>query len=154
MSTVNDVMPESLNTERTEETGGNGSTTAALGHAEAFVAAVGEGAFARIAASLDEDACLTALLPGGLNEWRGAAEIARVFEGWFGEVEELTVVSASVSQFGPCIKLHWRLRVVAERLADVPVLVEQYVFADPGPTGRINAMSLLCSGFVRDPLHV
>lgn len=125
----------------------------ALTHAQSFVSALSDGDFARLEEALEHEAYLSALLPDGFREWHGAAEIARVFAGWFGEVDELTAVSASVSRLGPCVKLHWRLRVRAERLAEVPVLVEQQVFADAGPTSRIQSMSLLCSGFVRDPLH-
>lgn len=137
----------------TDEGTGTTRPDDALMHAQSFVSALSAGDFTLLAAALDDEAHLAALLPDGFREWRGAGEIASVFAGWFGDVDELTAVSASVSRLGPCLKLHWRLRVCAQRVAEVPVLVEQQVFADAGPTGRIQTMSLLCSGFVKDPLH-
>ena len=45
------------------------------------------------------------------------------------------------------LQLTWRLRLKGERLGDESMIVEQHVYAATGASGRIERMSLLCSGF-------
>ncbi|MGZ4598182.1 MAG: hypothetical protein ACXWCM_00430 [Acidimicrobiales bacterium] len=103
--------------------------------------------FDQLAAALDVDASLSALLPRGFCEWQGASEICAQFERWFGDVEQYEVVDASVGQVGALLQLTWRLRLEGERLGDGARIVEQHVYATTDVTGRIQRMSLLCSGF-------
>jgi len=103
--------------------------------------------FPRLAAALEDDVLLSALLPRGFVEWRGAPAVCGAFEQWFGNVEAYEVTDASVGQVGGLLQLRWRLRVEAARLGDGPKVVEQHAFAATGPTGRIERLSLLCSGF-------
>jgi hypothetical protein len=109
--------------------------------------------FARLTTVLDDDASLTALLPGGFREWRGAVEIAAVFEGWFGNVEECALVDASLGQVGARLQMRWQLRLRGERLGNNTCLVEQYAYADTASSGRIQRMALLCSGFCKEPFN-
>jgi len=57
------------------------------------------------------------------------------------------MVEASVGEVGRLLELRWRLRVAGGRFEDAAQEVEQHVFAAVGPTGRIERLSLLCSGF-------
>jgi hypothetical protein len=103
--------------------------------------------FERLATALDDDASLAALLPRGFREWQGAAEICAVFDRWFGNVEKCELADAAVGQVGPLLQLRWRMRLQGVRLGDRPMVVEQHAYATTGPNGRIQRMSLLCSGF-------
>jgi hypothetical protein len=106
--------------------------------------------FEQLAEALAVDASLCALLPRGFREWRGATEICAQFEQWFGDIEQFEVVDASVGQVGALLQLTWRLRILAERLGDDPMVVEQHVYAATGPSGRVERLSLLCSGFWKE----
>ena len=103
--------------------------------------------FARFDDALDADASLSALLPRGFREWHGASEICAQFERWFGDVERFEVADASVGQVGALLQLTWRLRLKGERLGDETMIVEQHAYAATGASGRIERLSLLCSGF-------
>jgi hypothetical protein len=70
-----------------------------------------------------------------------------VFERWFGDVEKCEVADAAVGQVGPLLQLRWRIRLQGPRLGNKPMVVEQHAYATTGPNGRIQQMSLLCSGF-------
>ncbi|HEV7186933.1 MAG TPA: nuclear transport factor 2 family protein [Blastococcus sp.] len=108
--------------------------------------------FSRIAATLDDDAHLTALVPSGFKQWHGAEQIGATFRRWFGDVDDFDLVDASVGEVGQRLHLRWRVRVQAPRFGAGWFVVEQQVYADTGPDGRIAEMFLLCSGFCREPL--
>lgn len=121
--------------------------------AGSFLEALAAKDFHRLAAALDADASLSALLPRGYCEWHGAAEIGAVFEKWFGDVDEFEVADAAVGQVGTRLQLRWRVRVRGgPRFGDDAMVVEQHVYADTAQTGRIRSMSLLCSGFCKEHL--
>jgi hypothetical protein len=103
--------------------------------------------FAHLAATLDDGAHMTGLVPSGLKEWDGPEQITAIFRHWFGEVTGFELVDAVVGEVGPRLHLRWRVRVRAARLGDGWFVVEQQVYADTGPDGRIHRLSLLCSGF-------
>jgi ketosteroid isomerase-like protein len=107
--------------------------------------------FTRLTTVLDKDAAFSALLPRGFREWRGAANIAAVFEGWFGDVEQCELIDASVGQVGSRLQMRWQLRLRGPRLGPSACVVEQYAYADTASTGRIQSMRLLCSGFCPEP---
>lgn len=113
----------------------------------AVLEAVAAQRFDELAALLDPDASLLALLPPGFMEWHGAPEISRMFRQWFGDVELFEVVDASVGQVGDVLQLRWRLRLGAPRFGLGVRVIEQHVNAATGPDGRITRLSLLCSGF-------
>jgi hypothetical protein len=116
--------------------------------------ALSDGDFRRIATVVSDDATLSALLPGGFRQRQGAAEIAATFDRWFGEAEHCDLIDTSLSRVGPRLGMHWRLRVRAERLGPHPRVVEQYAYADTASTGRIQSMSLLCSGYCAERFDV
>jgi hypothetical protein len=120
---------------------------ASVGHA--LVHALTAGRLDELAAMFEPEATLSALLPDGFYEWQGTAPIVRSFVRWFGRVDEFEVLEAAVDRHGPRMQLWWRARVRGGRYGDADFVVEQHVYADPAPTGRIQHMSMLCSGFVQ-----
>ena len=119
---------------------------------ETIVAALADGDFDHIASALADDASLTALLPRGLDRWDGASAICGAFAGWFGGLHELDVTDHRSEAVGALAQMQWRLHVRGERLGDGPRVVEQHVFARMDADGRIQSMSLLCSGFQTEPI--
>ena len=107
--------------------------------------------FDRLASTLDDDASLSALVPRGLRESRGPAEIRATFARWFGDTGEFDLVEAVVGEVGSRLHLRWRARLRAARLGDGCFVVEQQVYADTTADGRIARMSLLCSGYCPEP---
>jgi hypothetical protein len=103
--------------------------------------------FPGLAATLDHDAHLVALVPSGLEAWHGAERISATFRRWFGDVSDFQLVDAIVGELGPRLHLRWRVRVRAERFGEGWFVVEQQVYADTGSDGRLATLSLLCSGF-------
>jgi hypothetical protein len=120
----------------------------------AWLEALAASDFARLTTVLDGGALLSALLPRGFREWRGATAIAGAFEGWFGHVEHCDLMDASLGQVGSRLQMRWQLRLRGERLGQHASVVEQYAYADTGSTGRIQTMALLCSGFCPEPVDV
>lgn len=128
------------------------SSTPQVSVAEAFLGFLAAGDFDRFGAVLDPDVSLTALLPAGLREWHGRDQVSRAFVGWFGRADEYELLEASVGQVGPRLQLGWCARVRGGPYGDASFVVEQHAYADTGPSGRIRAMSMLCSGFAREHL--
>src|SRR5215218_2097611 len=115
--------------------------------AGAFLEGLATQDFRRLAATLADDATLTALVPTGLKEWHGPEAIEATFRRWFGDVLDFELVDAVVGEVGSRLHLRWRVRVRAERFGEGWFVVEQQVYADAGADGRLSRMSLLCSGF-------
>jgi hypothetical protein len=108
------------------------------------------GAFDQLAVALEPGAMLRALLPRGYREWEGCEAVCDAFAGWFGGMDEYGVLDASVGLVGTRLQLSWRLRVRGERLGPRAFVVDQQAYADDGPTGRLQSLSLVCSGFCRE----
>lgn len=119
--------------------------------ADVFIGRLAAGDFEQLATLFEPDVALLALLPDGLVEWHGSSEVMRAFVRWFGVVDEFRLVEAAVDHVGPRLQLQWRAQVRGGHFGDVPFVVEQQVYADPGPSGRIQRLSMLCSGFTPDP---
>jgi hypothetical protein len=115
--------------------------------ADVFLGHLAAGDFTALATLFEPDVSLRALLPHGLLERHGRPQVEAAFVGWFGRVEEYDLVAAGVDHVGPRMQLQWRARVRGGSFGDVPHIVEQQVYADPGPSGRIGHLSMLCSGF-------
>src|SRR3954453_15371066 len=95
--------------------------------AGAFLEGLATHAFPRLAATLAEDAVLTALVPSGLKQWHGREEIGARFRFWFGGVSEFELIDAVGGAVAPRLPLRWRVRVRAERLGEGWFVVEQQV---------------------------
>ncbi len=115
--------------------------------AGSFLEALASRDFDGLVATLDTDASLSALLPRGFCEWNGASEIRGAFTQWFGDLDEFEVADASVGQVGARLQLRWRVHARGGRFGDTAMVVEQQVYADTAPNGRLRSMALLCSGF-------
>jgi hypothetical protein len=126
-------------------------SVAPLGLAGAFVDALAGRDFAGLAACLAGEARLRCLLPGGERRVDGAGPVAEQFRAWFGGPGSLEMLGASVGEVGGRMHLRWRFRVDPAPRAPGPHVVEQHVFADADPEGRIAALDLLCSGFRAGP---
>jgi hypothetical protein len=118
--------------------------------AGAFLDGLAAQDFSRIAATLDDAAHLSALLPRGVVERDGPDQIGAAFGHWFGEVDRFELVDAVIGEVGPRLHLRWRVRVQAEARGEGWLVIEQQVYADAGPDGRLARLSLLCSGFHRE----
>ena len=115
--------------------------------AGSFLAGLAAQDFCRVATTLTDAAHLTALVPSGYKEWDGPEQIAATFRRWFGDVDRFELVDAVTGGVGPRLHLRWRIRVQAQRFGPGWFVVEQQVYADTGPDGRIARLFLLCSGF-------
>lgn len=122
--------------------------------ADALLVALAGRDFDQLAGALEPDAVLSALLPRGFHEWTGPEQITAAFTRWFGSVDEFELVTTTVGVHGPRLRMIWRARVRGGRFGDGPFVVEQHVYADVGPTGRIGSMALLCSGFTPERADV
>jgi hypothetical protein len=118
--------------------------------ADVFIAHLAAGDFTQLATLLEPDVSFSALLPDGLREWHGPEQVMSAFVGWFGGVDECEIVEAAIDHVGPRLQLQWRARVRGGHFGDASYVVEQQVYADPGPSGRIARLSMLCSGFARE----
>ena len=112
-----------------------------------FLEKLATGDFDQLAAALEEDAKLSALLPRGFVEWEGQAGVCSAFHAFFDGFDEYEVLDATVGQVGSRLQLRWRLHVRGGRLGPRDFVVEQHAYADAGPSGKIGSMSLVCSGF-------
>jgi len=121
--------------------------------ADVFFGHLSAGRFDQLADVFEPDIVLVGLLPEGVQEWHGPERAVAAFITWFGRVEEYELVEASADHVGPRLKLEWRARVRGGVFGDASFVVEQQLYADAGPTGRMQRMSLLCSGFAREHPH-
>lgn len=103
--------------------------------------------FTQLAMALEPDAHLRALLPRGFREWEGREAVCGGFTWMLGGMDEYVLLDATVGLIGSRLQLAWRMRVHGGRLGPADFVVEQQAYADTGPTGRIQSLSLVCSGF-------
>jgi hypothetical protein len=118
--------------------------------ADIFLGHLAGGEFDQLATIFEPDVSLSALLPDGLHEWHGPERVIAAFVGWFGRVDEYELLNNSAGNIGPRLQLQWRARVRGGVFGEASFVVEQHLYADAGPTGRIQTMSMLCSGFARE----
>ena len=111
--------------------------------AEVFIGHLAAGDFALLATLFEPDVSLTALLPDGLREWHGPAEVEAAFVGWFGRVEEYELVEAAVDHVGPRVQLQWRARVRGGPFGDVRT-TSSSSRCTPTPGRRAGSPSCRC----------
>ena len=126
-------MPRSLATDR-------GNT---------FVTALAERDYSRLAETLTPEVRMRALIPPGPIEISGPEAASAKFSSWFGDAEDLQLISSGSEAIADRLHVYYRLRV--RKPGDVWKLVEQHLLcAFDGD--RIAALDLICSGFRPDPL--
>ena len=114
-----------------------------------FVAALAERDYSRLAGTLAPDVRMRALIPPGSIEISGPEATSAKFSSWFGDAEQLELVSSGSEAIADRLHVYYRLRV--RKPGDVWKLVEQHLLcAFDGD--RIAALDLVCSGFRPDPL--
>lgn len=105
--------------------------------------------FRALARCLEPDVRMRALVPRGLLERDGPAEVAGQLRTWFATDERLEVIDATVGQVGPRIYLRWRLRLITAEPGGPARELEQHAFVTVAR--RIAVMDLLCCGFFTAP---
>ena len=110
---------------------------------KAFVMAVVDGDFRRLASLLAADVRFRALVPRAFHEVDSADAARAIFEGWFGETEERELLDSSSELVADRLLVAYRLRF---REAGRPLVAEQQLVAIVSD-GRLRDVALLCSGF-------
>lgn len=119
--------------------------------AAAFLEALADADFARLADSLDADCTMNALLPPGYFEFQGSDQIGEQLASWFGPPTRIELVDATVGEVGTKIHLRYRLRALRAPGSTDWEVVEQQAYIDADE--RITSIRLLCSGFQPDTPH-
>lgn len=96
-----------------------------------------------IAACFTAEAQLRALIPPGLRERRGAAEIAALIWSWFTDSTELALLETGSEHVSDRLHLWYRFGGSED---GAPYLVEQHLYGITSD-GLIERADLLCSGF-------
>jgi hypothetical protein len=101
-----------------------------------------------LAASLTETVRLRALLPGGLVEAHGRADVAARFRGWFADFSTVEAVESAGEEVADRLLIHYRLHVTQATTRWVCTQTAVCKVVD----GRLAVINLLCSGFreIRD----
>jgi hypothetical protein len=106
--------------------------------------------FDAVVDSLTDDVAFRALLPRRVLDLVGRSAVRSTFDSWFGAAERWELVEAVVGEVGGRVHLRWRLRLTNPAVGPGTFLVEQQIYADAGPDGRLRNVALLCTGFLRD----
>ena len=115
-----------------------------------FIERLTAGDFDRLAIALEPDVTLDALLPKGPRQFAGHDGVCGAFTTWFDGFDEYEMLDACVGQVVTRLQLRWRLHVHGGRLGPHDFVVEQHGYADAGPSGRIQHIALVCSGFCKE----
>jgi TusA-related sulfurtransferase len=101
-------------------------------------------------ASLAPDVRMRFLVPRGPDEVLGADAAAERFLQWFGEADILRTMDVRAVAVADRTSLRYRFELHEARGWSV---VEQQLYLDVGPDGRIFGLDLMCSGFrtIADP---
>ena len=127
----------------------DGSATPSWSVGGLFLEALAARDFARMTACFTPVATMRALIPPGLRECEGAAQIVDSIRGWFGGAEEFEVLDGTVGEVGGRVHVSWRLRMHPTPWGDDTWhVIEQQAYLRAGD--RIEAIDLLCSGFQPD----
>lgn len=132
------------------------STTSTTSPGPRFAAAgvllewLATGTFDQPTDALEPGATLQALLPRGFCDWEGREAVCGAFDRFFGGFDEFEIIDATIGQVGDRLQLRWRLHVRGGRLGPEDFVVEQSCYADTGPTGRLQHLALVCSGFRKE----
>ncbi|MDQ6725055.1 MAG: hypothetical protein M3066_02620 [Actinomycetota bacterium] len=107
--------------------------------------------FDQLSDCFEPAATMRALLPRGPDEFQGVDRIVGAFRYWFGAAEGFEVLGGTVGEVGSRLHISWRFRVrPTPRGAPEWHVIEQQAYAQVGD--HIEALDLLCSGFVPDGL--
>jgi hypothetical protein len=113
-----------------------------------FVKALSERDLEALRAALSEDVRFRLLLPSGPQHEAGAAATAGRFMGWFGDAHPLELKASTVEWVADRLAITYRFRL---HDGDGSKLIEQHLMVDLDEDGRVEAIDLLCSGFLPLP---
>lgn len=122
----------------------SGSRDPALAAARRLAAAVAARDFRGLHGILATDARLRYLVPRGPGEVAGAADVVAKFTQWFGDLDTVEALEVLVEPMADRTSLRYRHRTHGARGW---TLIEQQVYLDVDPDGRIDRLEVLCSGF-------
>jgi SnoaL-like domain len=111
---------------------------------ERFCKALASRDFAALGALFAEDGQLRGLVPTALREVTGPEEIAKRFELWFGDEEDLQLVEHEIEPLADRVRIRYRFTCVNPD--EGPQIVEQQGYAELAGD-KIAVLSLVCSGF-------
>lgn len=111
---------------------------------EAYLEALAQRDFARLAAHLHPQVAFRALVPAGMREAGDAAGALAWLRRWFGNADELAVLQQNSDDSLGCLALSYRFLL---RTQDEWQVVEQHAFCS-APDSQIERMRLVCSGFL------
>jgi hypothetical protein len=123
-------------------TAGFADTDNAAPPGQALVDALSRQAWQELAACLDEAVQFRALIPGGLRSADDRDSAARYFQKWFGDADELVLVTSLVQPMHDRLYITYRFRAHEDQW----YIVEQQAYCIV-QDGRIKRIHLLCSGF-------
>ena len=128
------------------------STTSSpsLAVAGRFIDALAARDFDGVVATLTDDVRFRALLPSRTLDLEGRQAVRATFDTWFGDTGRWELVEAVVGEVGGRLHIRWRASVTKPPAGTGNLLVEQQIYADAGPDGRLRDVSLLCTGFRPD----
>lgn len=85
-----------------------------------------------------------ALIPPGTRCSNESAGARRAFEGWFGQCEDVELVSSAFGTVGDRRSANYTLHFVEDGKRYV---CQQQIYANVSAAGQIERIDLLCSGF-------
>jgi ketosteroid isomerase-like protein len=103
--------------------------------------------FDAVVDTLAPDVRFRALLPLRVLDLGGRNEVRSTLDAWFGAAGRWEMVEAVVGEVGGRVHLRWRLRLTNPDRGPGTFLVEQQVYADASPDGRLCDVALLCTGY-------
>jgi ketosteroid isomerase-like protein len=113
----------------------------------AFVTALAQRDFPRLANTLTPEVRMRALIPPGPIKISGAEAVAAKFSSWFADAEELALIRSGSDTVADRMHVFYRLRV--KKAGDLTKIVEQHLLC-AFDDHRISALDLVCSGFRPD----
>ena len=108
-----------------------------------LIAAIAAQDEAAIAACFKADATFRALIPSGLRERSGSAEVASLIAAWFEDSTELELIDDKSGEVADRLHISYRFTGIEDGERYV---VEQQMFCTVGED-TIERADLLCSGF-------
>lgn len=97
-----------------------------------------------VAACFTGQAKLRALLPPGLREREGAAEIGELMSSWFADCTDLELIAAADSPIADKQHISYRINAVKQGRGHCVIEQQLYVEMD---ADRFRDVTLVCSGF-------
>ena len=110
--------------------------------AERFIKALNRQAWDDLAMCFHKEVRFSALIPGGLRTATERAGATNYLKLWFGDADQLLLLSSHVETLGDGLYLRYRFRAHEDRW----YVVEQHAFCTLRD-GHIDRIDLLCSGF-------